>query len=40
MYPYTNVIPFISENTQPGKKEREKAENDLRILTLQGFRSP
>lgn len=36
----TNVIPFISENTQPGKKEWEAAENGLQILTLQGFRNP
>ena len=35
-----NAIKFSSENTQPWKQEREKAENDLRILTLQGFRSP
>ncbi len=35
-----HVIKFSSENTQPWKKEREEAGNDLLFLTLQGFRIP
>ncbi len=38
--PDPNGIKFISENTQPWKKEREEAGNGRPLLTLQGFRSP